>query len=216
MRALIAAALFFITTAAFADGFRSDKHLVKIDTQALGNGSRQYHVQIFNADSRGHVAQLKVATSGDTPAEADTVVSGTTYKVRVQPHGEAYLVQFTANDGTETIDSMRGGFTTAAKPQPARPQALRGGSDVKEPKVVRRIEAVYTEEAKAAGAVGSVVLEVLIDRSGFVREATVVRAMGHGLTESAVDAVKQWQFEASMQERTPVEVLQEVTIDFKP
>ena len=212
MRTMIATALAFFATAAFADSLRSDKHFVKIDVQA-----RQYHVQIFDAASRGHVANLKVVANDDTPAEANTVAGGTTYKVRVEPHGEAYLVQFTANDGTETIDSMRGGFSTAAKSQPARPtQALRGGRDVKEPKVLRRIEPVYTDEAKAAGAVGSVVLEVLIDKSGFVREATMVRSMGHGLTESAVDAVKQWQFEASMEGRNPVEVLQEVTVDFRP
>lgn len=211
MKTMIASALVFFATTAFADSLRSDKHFVKIDPQG-----RQYHVQIFDAATRGPVANLKVVANGDKPAEANTVAGGTTYKVRVEPHGEAYLVQFTAHDGTETIDSMRGGFSTAAK-QPARPpQALRGGRDVKEPKVLRRIEPVYTEEAKAAGAAGSVVLEVLIDKSGFVREATVVRSMGHGLTESAVDAVKQWQFEASMDGRNPVEVLQEVTLEFKP
>jgi TonB family protein len=211
VKTIIAGALFFFATTAFADSLRSDRHFVKIDVQA-----RQYHVQIFNADSRGQVASLKVVANGDTPAEANTVAGGVTYTVRVQPHGEAYVVDFTAHDGTEVIDSMRGGFSTAVKPQPVRPQPLRGGRDVNEAKVLRRIEPVYTEEAKAAGAAGSVVVEVLIDRSGFVREATAVRGLGHGLTESALEAVRQWQFEASMQGHTPVEVLQEVTVEFKP
>jgi hypothetical protein len=39
--------------------------------------------------------------------------------------------------------------------------------------------------------------------------------MGYGLTESAVDAARQWGFEPSMQGRVPVEVVEEVTIDFK-
>jgi TonB family protein len=61
-----------------------------------------------------------------------------------------------------------------------------------------------------------VIVDLLIDRSGFVRDATVVQGMGHGLSEAAVDAVKQWQFEPSMDEGVPVEVAYEVTIDFKP
>lgn len=81
---------------------------------------------------------------------------------------------------------------------------------------MRRIEPVYTDDARAAGATGSVVLEVHIDKSGFVRDARVVKSMGYGLDEAAADAVKGWQFEASMQGRVPVEVLHEVTIEFKP
>jgi TonB family protein len=55
-----------------------------------------------------------------------------------------------------------------------------------------------------------------IDKSGFVQEATVVKPMGYGLSESAVDAAKQWQFAPSTQGSGPVEVLYEVTIEFKP
>ena len=60
------------------------------------------------------------------------------------------------------------------------------------------------------------IVEVLIDRSGFVRDAKAITAMGHGLSESAVDAVKQWRFEPTKHERNPVEVLHEVTIEFNP
>ena len=214
MRLTATLALVFFAATAFADALRSDRHLVKIE---VSNGaSRQYNVQIFDAESRGSIAHLKLTTSGNTPAEAETTANGTRYAVRIAPHGEAYLVDFTAQGG-EMTDAMRGGFTTRVKPAPAAPpQAMRGGRDVKEPKLLRRIEPVYTEEAKAAGAAGSVLVEVLIDRSGFVRDATVVRGLGHGLSESAVEAVKQWQFEATMQSHVPVEVELEVTVEFKP
>ena len=87
---------------------------------------------------------------------------------------------------------------------------------MKEAKLVRRVEAVYTEEAKAAAAAGTVVLEVTIDKSGFVREATVIKPMGYSLSESAMEAVKQWQFEGTIHDRLAVEVVQEVTVEFKP
>lgn len=212
----IAVVLLSFPAAALADGLRSGRHFVKIDVQSVAGASRQYNVQVFDAESRNHLAHLKVVAKGDTSGEAETAAGGTQYKVRIASYGEAYLVEFTANDGTEVIDTLRGGFTTAAKPQTPRNGAVRGGRDVKEPKVLRRIEPVYTEEAKAAGAAGAVVLEVTIDRSGFVRDAAVMLPMGHGLSESAVEAVKQWQFEPSLRQGVPVEVVQEVRVDFKP
>lgn len=198
------------SVSAFADSLRSDRHLVKIDPQA-----RQYDVQVFDAESRQSVAHLKVAASGDV-AEAETTAGGTRYHVRIYPHGTSYLVAFTADDGQGGIDSMRAGFSPRPKTDAAPARPVQAGRGVKEPKVTRRVEPVYTDDARAAGAAGSVVLEVHIDKSGFVRDAKVVKSMGYGLDEAAADAVKQWQFEASMKERVPVEVLHEVTIEFKP
>lgn len=215
-RTLAAAVVFLLcSAAAFADSLRSDQHFLKIDVQRLGGTSRQYTVQIFDA-SRSRVTDLKVVTKGETAEESETVVSGRHYKVRVERHGEAYLINFSADEAGEVVDTMRGGFLPAVQSRPTAAPTLRGGRDVKEAKVLRRVEPVYTEQARAAGAAGSVVLELTIDKSGFVRQATVLRPMGYGLDEAAADAVKQWVFEPPVQGRVPVEVLQEVTIDFKP
>jgi TonB family protein len=215
-RLAMAAALVLFTAAAFADSLRTDRHLVKIEAQSGAGSSRQYNVQIFDAQSRNHVAHLKLVTTGNTPAEGETASGSTQYTVRVVPYGEAYLVEFTANDGQELNETMRGGFTTRTKPAPERAHPSRAGRDVNEPAVVERVDAVYTEEAKAAGAAGTVVVEVLIDKSGFVQLAKVVKPMGYGLSESAVDAVKQWQFAPTVKGRVPVEVVHEVTVEFKP
>jgi TonB family protein len=213
---LIALILGLLGTAASADTLRSARHLVKIETQSLSESSRQYNVHVFDAESRTPVARLQVVTTGDEPEETKASAGGTLYTVRIEPHGAAYLVHFTADGGEEGIDSLRGGFLprTASVAPPARP--LRAPREIREPKIVDRTEAVYTEEAKAAGAAGTVIVEALIDRSGFVREATAVKPMGYGLSESAVEAVKQWRFEASVHKVAPVEVVHEVTIEFKP
>lgn len=199
-------------TAALADSLRSDKHLIRIDAR-----NREYSVQVFDAESRTAVAQLKVVTAGNTPAVAETIANGTRYDVRIEPHGAAYLIAFTAHAGTELIDTMRGGFTERSALSDAIPQSpQRAGRDVDEPAVLRRVEPVFTEDAKAAGAAGTVVLEVHIDKSGFVQNVQVLKPMGYGLSESAIEAVRQWQFAPSMQGRVPVEVVQEVTLTFKP
>jgi TonB family protein len=209
-------AIALVSFSAFADSLRSDLHFVKIEPQPPAGKSRQFNVQVFDAESRQNVAHLKVTTTGDTPAEAETTAGGTRYSVRIMPYGTSYLVAFDADAGEAGVDSMRGGFQeqTAADTAPSHP--AQAGRDVAEAKVVRRVEPVYTEAARAAGATGTVILEVLIGKSGFVRDAKVVKPMGYGLDEAAADAVKQWQFEPSMQGRVPVEVLQEVTLELKP
>ena len=93
---------------------------------------------------------------------------------------------------------------------------MHGGRDLAEPVVLRRVAAVSNEEARAARAAGSVIVEVLIDRGGFVREATVVKPMGHGLSEAALEAARQWTFAPSLHEGVPVEVSYDVTFDFNP
>lgn len=216
MRKTFLLALLLVSFSSFADVLRSDKHLVKIEPQGGSDASRQYNVQVFDAESRGPIAHLKVTTKGDMPGEDESVASGVRYVVRIEPHGDAYLIAFRAEDGDGLVDAMRGGFTTKTKPQATPGRAARGGRDVNEPAVLRRVEPVYTDEAKAAGAAGTVVVEAVIDRSGFVRDATVIKPMGYGLSESAVDAVKQWQFAPTMDGRAPIEVVQEVTLEFKP
>lgn len=211
----IALVLVFCSTAAFADALRSDKHLIRIDVQPGAGDSRQYEVEVFDAESRTSVAQMNVTTNGNTPADDETTIGGTRYGVRIVPYGQSYLIEFTA-DGAEMSDRMRGGFSVAtaqSRPQPAR--ALRAGREIAEPAVLRRAEPLYTEDAKAAGASGTVIVEVRIDKSGFVQDATVVKPMGYGLSESAVDAAKQFQFAPSMQDRKGVEVLHEITFEFK-
>ncbi|HKR66918.1 MAG TPA: energy transducer TonB [Thermoanaerobaculia bacterium] len=214
MRHFFAVAILLLSLTAQADSLRSDKHFVKIEPQSLARATHQYNVQVFDAETRTHIAHLKVVTNGDVAAEEETVASGVRYKVRVEPHGDAYLFSFAADDGSQVIDTMRGGFVPRTPSKPAN--ARRAGREIDEPKLLRRVEPVYTEEAKAAGAAGSVILELQIDKSGFVRDATVVTPMGHGLSESAVDAAKQWQFAPSMERGVPVEVVYEVTIEFKP
>ena len=213
----IAILLVFSSVAALADSLRSNKHLVKIDVQSLAGTSRQYTVQVFDGESRTDVAQLKVVANGNTAAEAETNANGLRYHVRIEPHGAAYLIAFSAYDGTDLVDTMRGGFTKRSVETDRVPKSpARAGREINEAAVLRRVDPVYTEEAKAAGATGTVVLEVRIGKSGFVQDVTVLKPMGHGLSESAVEAVKQWQFAPSMQDRVPVEVVQEVTVSFQP
>jgi TonB family protein len=93
--------------------------------------------------------------------------------------------------------------------------ALRVGGDVKAPVVIRRVEPVYSEEARKERISGIVILEALIDKSGMVKDAVVLKGLPDGLSDSALNALKQWQFQPATLNGEPVDVIFNLTFNFK-
>lgn len=63
-------------------------------------------------------------------------------------------------------------------------------------KVLERVNPEYTAEAEAAHVEGKVVLDLTVGAAGKVEKVEVVEPLSHGLTQSAVEAARQWKFEA--------------------
>jgi protein TonB len=73
----------------------------------------------------------------------------------------------------------------------------------------------YTEEARKARFQGTVLLEVLVLPDGRASEARVLRGLGMGLDESALETVRTWRFKPAMGSgRRPVAVVTSVEITF--
>ncbi|MBL7546078.1 MAG: energy transducer TonB [Bdellovibrionaceae bacterium] len=62
------------------------------------------------------------------------------------------------------------------------------------PVLVSEVRIPYPEEAKKAGIEGPVVMELLIDEQGRVRQTTLIKGPGFGLNEAALAAIKNFQF----------------------
>jgi TonB family protein len=91
----------------------------------------------------------------------------------------------------------------------------RPGSGVEPPELVREVKPDYTEEARRRGLAGDVVLEIVVRSDGRVGSLKVVRGLGGGLDERAVDAVRQWRFSPARRLGTPVDVVVEVAVEFR-
>nr|BFD64438.1 hypothetical protein BdHM001_31190 [Bdellovibrio sp. HM001] len=83
------------------------------------------------------------------------------------------------------------------------------------PKVKREVKAQYPAEAKSAGVDGPVLLEILIDRHGQVRQVKVLSGPGYGLNESAVAALKSFEFQPAFKGKESVAVKIRYTYRFK-
>lgn len=86
------------------------------------------------------------------------------------------------------------------------------GGGVSEPIPTYRPDPPYTEEARKAKLIGTVTLQLVIGADGKVRDARVVKALGMGLDEKAVETVCTWRFKPSDRNGVcvPVRVLVEV------
>jgi TonB family protein len=91
----------------------------------------------------------------------------------------------------------------------------RIGGGVTAPTLIYKVEPEYSEEARKAKYQGTVVLYVVVDERGLPRDLRIVRALGLGLDEKAVDAVKQWRFRPGYLNGKPVPVAATVEVNFR-
>ena len=91
----------------------------------------------------------------------------------------------------------------------------RPGSGITPPSIIREVKPDYTEEARRRGLAGDVELEIVVRADGNVGEVKVLRGLGGGLDQRAVEAVRQWRFSPAKRFGTPVDVMVEVAVEFK-
>ena len=85
--------------------------------------------------------------------------------------------------------------------------------DVKSPKLIKKVEPVYPEEARKAGIEGSVTLEATTDDRGRVQKVKVLNSVPE-LDQAAIDAVKQWVYEPMVIDGKPKGVVFTITCRF--
>jgi periplasmic protein TonB len=89
------------------------------------------------------------------------------------------------------------------------------GGGVSAPIVIYKVEPEYSEEARKAKFQGSVLLFVIIDEHGNPRNIRVIRPLGLGLDQKAVEAVEKWKFSPGKKDGKPVPVQAEVEVNFR-
>lgn len=91
----------------------------------------------------------------------------------------------------------------------------RPGSGIDPPSLLREIKPQYTDEGRRQGVEGDVVLEIVVRRDGSVGDVKILRRLGAGLDQKAIDAVRQWRFSPARRMGAPVDVIVEVAVEFK-
>jgi TonB family protein len=91
----------------------------------------------------------------------------------------------------------------------------RIGGGVSAPQLVFKVEPEYSEEARKAKFQGTVVLYVVVDAQGLPRDLKVVRPLGLGLDQKAIEAVQKWRFKPGQKDGHPVAVSAQIEVNFR-
>ncbi len=90
------------------------------------------------------------------------------------------------------------------------------GNGVKAPVALLQPLPAYTEEARKARAEGIVMIEAIIRKDGSVDSFKVLRGLGYGLDESAINTIAtKWRFRAGTLNGVPVDVRANIEVSFR-
>ena len=92
---------------------------------------------------------------------------------------------------------------------------FRVGGGVSAPRLVRKVEPEYSEEARKAKYQGTVQLAVEVWPDGRAHNVRVVRSLGLGLDEKAIEAVQRWEFVPGKKDGKPVKVQATIEVNFR-
>jgi TonB family protein len=177
-----------------------------VQTLADGNRIVRKSTTLVYRDSEGRTRREQnlnnigpFATAGDAPIMITITdpVAGTSYALDPRTHIARTLKNFAFSYGpverTKILPAPGEAANAPAAgdaPLTLPPGGLRGAA-------IKRVEPVYPDVAKAAGAQGSVTVQVVIDEQGNVASARAVS--GHPLLQqAAIDAARQWVFKPTI------------------
>ena len=92
---------------------------------------------------------------------------------------------------------------------------FRVGGGVSAPRALDTPDPEYSEEARKAKYQGTCVLWLIVGSDGKPRDVKVARALGMGLDEKAIEAVRNWRFQPAMKDGHPVPVMINVEVNFR-
>ena len=92
---------------------------------------------------------------------------------------------------------------------------FRVGGGVSAPSALDTPDPEYSEEARKAKYQGTCVLWLIVGPDGKPRDIKVARALGMGLDQKAIEAVRNWKFEPAMKDGKPVAVQINVEVNFR-
>jgi TonB family protein len=106
---------------------------------------------------------------------------------------------------TETADNM---------PRAGEGTLHGNGGGATKPRAVYAPNPPFSDEARRANVQGTVVLTVTVDANGDVADVKVVKGLGSGLDENAVETVRTWKFKPETEDGTPVKSEIAVEVSF--
>lgn len=176
---------------------------------ATGTIADQFAVQAVRSD------RFMPARQGGMPAmvRREIVVEMDTCTGKIkQENGEKTEKTWLNALPVQRIQPLPPGATT----ETAVPNLYRVGGRVSAPVPLFTPEAHYSDEARKAKLQGECLISIVIDVDGLPKNPRVIKSLGNGLDEEALQAVAHYRFRPAMMDGTrPVPVSVTIAVNFR-
>jgi TonB family protein len=103
---------------------------------------------------------------------------------------------------------------------PGAPGVFRGQTgksegSVSAPMPLNSVEAAYSDEARSKGVNGACFISLVVDANGMPRNLRVIRPLGYGLDQKALEAARKYRFKPAMRKGAPIPVMITVEVNFR-
>jgi TonB family protein len=193
----------------FAQAFAHFQHAQQVDPAHAGT-ALMWMAVVRQAEQNTDDAErlYQSAVAAQDPESVDAAVIMEVYAQFLRAQGR---VDQASEFDARVAAAMRQAHTATALP----PGVYRLGGGVSAPSPVQKVEPQYTEEARAAKLQGTVVLQVVIGTDGRVHDPRIVRGLGLGLDQNAIESISQWQFKPAVKDGQPVKVLATIEVNYR-
>jgi TonB family protein len=198
---------------------KSNPSYTEEDRVARVQGTVSLYIQVSPEGRATNMRVLHSLTPGLDQRAMESVAEW-----RFEPgmkNGAPVTVEAQVEVNFRLLDDKEAEALAAATPNPVpasiQQAAQMGGYPAKAtmPKLIRKTEPEYTEEARQAKFQGTVTLSAVINAEGVAQDLRVVHTLGMGLDEKAIEAVKQWKFEPGTRDGKPVATMSTIEVNFR-
>jgi TonB family protein len=102
----------------------------------------------------------------------------------------------------------------SAAAKPPNGTVARIGRGVTPPRVIHQTEPAFSDLARKEKYQGVVLVSIIVDKTGQPRNIRIVRPLGLGLDQKAVESISTWQFDPAEKNGEPVDMEISVEVNF--
>lgn len=175
------------------------------------------HVQVSNPDTG---TKQEVETRADGKFNFDGDAAGQ-YILRLEKPGFVSIFREFDLKGDSKIDrdftmANEGGQQVADKVNAPedQPKLIRIGGRVAESNLTTKVQPIYPAAAKEAHVQGTVEIEATISKDGVPVELRVVSSPSDDLSQSAIEAVRQWRYRPTLLNGNPIEIVTDIIVNY--
>jgi len=199
----------------WAEGSGKISHLIRLDgkeylislTPLYQVRKNQFRIEVFEQNDKGKNSLLD--TEFIQP-KGNIAVFGFE-----DMQGNPYFLSLRVTGSLKEVETAVTGGVTAEDIEEFSRGAIKAEGEVKPPRLIKKVNPVYPEEARKAEVQGIVILSVRTDTYGRVEDILVRKSAGPLLDQAAIDAIRQWIYEPMLVNGKPNPVIFTVTVHFK-